>query len=115
MFDPSPYADNLAKLNAHEEAQLQERLSLARTEASKIAKKIAAADASILGIYLFGSTATGNVKSLNFDIDLAIEGGSSALAMEAAASSHFAVDIVDFAQLPSHIKERILLEGIKLL
>jgi hypothetical protein len=38
-----------------------------------------------------------------------------ALAMEAAASSLFAVDIVDFAQLPAHIKERILLEGIKLL
>lgn len=114
-FDPEPYASGLRRRNDRERAQIEERLAQAKIEAQRLARAILAADASVRAVYLFGSVAAGQPKHIDFDIDIALEGGDSYRAMDIVQSSPFDVDIVDLARIPEHVRMRILDSGIRFL
>ena len=113
-FDPAPYAQGLRRLNEIERREIKKRTALAKSEASRLATAIKAADQKIRAVYLFGSLAEGEPKHLDFDIDLALDGGDVYLAMDITTESTFDVDVVDLARLPSQIREDILQKGIRL-
>jgi predicted nucleotidyltransferase len=113
-FDPVPYALGLRKLNELERQEIKKRTALAKTEANRLAAAIKAADQKIRAVYLFGSLAEGEPKHLDFDIDLALDGGDVYLAMDATTESTFDVDVVDLARLPIQIRETILRKGVRL-
>lgn len=114
-FDPEPYASGLRLRNDRERAQIAERLAQARTEAQRLARAILSADASVRTVYLFGSVAAGQPGHIDFDIDIALEGGDSYKAMDIVQSSPFDVDIVNLARVPEHVRTRILDSGIRFL
>lgn len=51
---------------------------------------------------------------LDFDIDLALEGGDIYQAMDVAEGSEFPVDLVELRLLPPRMRERILAGGVVL-
>ena len=110
-FDPAPYAEGLRKLNEIEHRRINERILLANAEASRLAAAIKVADPQVRTVYLFGSLAEGEPSRLDFDIDLALDGGDIYLAMDTASDSAFDVDLVDLRRLPPNIRERILQRG----
>lgn len=83
------------KRNAEIRARILTRLRHAREEARRLAHAIGESDPTIRRVVLFGSVATGRVRTLDFDIDLAIEGGDVLQAWRIADASSFAVDVVD--------------------
>jgi predicted nucleotidyltransferase len=70
-MDPIPHEEIKKIIDAERErsrrgrARIERRLSDARTEA----------DPAVRRVILFGSVATGRVRSERFDVDLAVEGG----------------------------------------
>jgi predicted nucleotidyltransferase len=113
-FDPATYADGLRKLNEIECKQIEERIVVAKAEAVRLATAIKAADRQVHAIYLFGSLARSEPTRLDFDIDLAMDGGDVYLAMDIVADSAFDVDVVDLNRLPQHVREGILQRGVKI-
>lgn len=111
MFDPEIYAANIRKRNAEEIEAIKKRLALAKEEARMLSQKIYAQDSNVKTIYLFGSVATERVSSIDFDIDLAIEGGDIYKAMDIVESSNFKVDLVDFKKLPNRTQNLIKSTG----
>lgn len=114
-FDPEPYASGLRQRNDRERVLIAERLVHARAEAQRLARVIIAADPFVRAVYLFGSVAEGQPRHIDFDIDIALEGGDSYEAMDIVQTSPFAIDVVDLALVPAHVRERILNNGIRFL
>jgi predicted nucleotidyltransferase len=110
-FDAERYAAGLRRENERERERIAHEASRAREEAERLAKRIGAADPNVRSVYLFGSLASGNPRSLDFDIDLAIEGGDVFAAEEVAESAPFSVDVVALDRLPQATRERILATG----
>lgn len=106
-FNPAPYAENLIKLNEEEQKAIKTRVKDAREEAGRLAQRIKMADPSVRSVLLFGSVARGNPSTINFDIDLALDGGDVYKAMDSTEESPFSVDIVDLRLLPQSVCERI--------
>lgn len=101
-------------MNEAERRRIDERADAARAEAGRLARRILDSGRGGEAVYLFGSLAQGRPSSLDFDIDLALEGGDCARAMEVAADSPFRVDIVELEALPAHIRARVRETGIRL-
>lgn len=110
-FDPTPYAEGIRRLNAKEQREIDKRAGLAVSEAKRVAKLIGDSDVDIACIYLFGSLAEGKPKKLQFDIDLAFQGGNVYRAVEIAEESDFKIDVVQLDRLPKHIRERVKTRG----
>ena len=83
------------KRNAEARVRIAARLAHARSEALRLAQAFAEADPDVRRVLLFGSVAGGRVRTLDFDIDLAIEGGDVLQAWRIADESSYAVDVVD--------------------
>lgn len=113
-FDPERYAAGLRRENEREREQITRDASLAREEAERLARRIGAADPNVRSVYLFGSLASGEPRSIDFDIDLAIEGGDVFAAEEVAESASFPVDVVALDRLPKATRERVLATGRRL-
>ena len=113
-FDPSPYVEGLKRANEAERRAIDERTLRARDEARLLARRIGESDTAVRRIYLFGSLATGGPNRLDFDIDLACDGGDVYLAMEIAEGSEFSVDIVDLHLLPGHVRTQIERDAVLL-
>ncbi len=118
-FDPEPYAAGLRELNERERRRIAGRAARARDVAKRIATRIGESDSSVRTVYLFGSLAAGEPRRLDFDIDLAIEGGdvyAAEAVAEAATGGESAVacDIVSLERLPEHVRDRIHASGIVL-
>jgi predicted nucleotidyltransferase len=113
-FDPELYARAIRGRNEAERLFLAERRQQALAEAQRLARLIKQRVPGVERVILFGSVAEDNVKSADFDIDLAIVGGDSYRAEDVAAESPFKIDIADFARLPGHIRTRILERGMEL-
>ena len=113
-FDPEPYAAGLRAANEREGREIAARARDAIAESKRLAEAIGRADQEVRAVYLFGSLAKGLPTQPGFDIDLALQGGDTYRAMDAAADSDFEVDIVDLALLPAKVRETILLSGVKL-
>lgn len=114
IFDPEPYARRILKENEVLRRRIRERREEAILEAERLAKAIVAADPEVRRVFLFGSLAEGMPKNLNFDIDLAIDGGDLYLAMGITDDSPFKVDIVELESLPEHVRKRVLEKGREL-
>jgi len=93
---------------------MAERRRRAVSEAQGIADRIAYADPAVSRVYLFGSVAKQTVRSLSFDIDIAVEGGDVDTAMDVAESSSFRVDILDLDHAPEHLRSSVFQQGVLL-
>lgn len=118
-FDPEPYAAGLRALNDRERRRIARRAAQARKTAKRIATRIGESDSSVRAVYLFGSLAADEPRRLDFDIDLAIEGGdvyAAETVAEAATAEESAVpcDIVSLDRLPEHVRDRIHASGLVL-
>jgi predicted nucleotidyltransferase len=110
-FDPERYAAGLRRENEREVVAIRESARRARAEAHRLAAEIGASDAGVRVVYLFGSLTSGEPQHLDFDIDLALDGGDVYAADEIAESSPFEVDVVSLARLPEEKRNRIRESG----
>jgi predicted nucleotidyltransferase len=113
-FDPERYAAGLRRENEREAAAIRDSAQHARAEARRLATEIGSADAEVRTVYLFGSLAWGEPRHLDFDIDLALEGGDVYTAEEVAESCPFEVDVVSLERLPQETRNRIRESGVVL-
>ena len=60
---------------------------------------------------LFGSLARGEVKRIDFDIDLAIDSDRYLDLLDVALASQFKVDLIDLPNASSYIRSAIDREG----
>ena len=109
-FDAESYASFWRERNQAEKNRIHKRMGEAHKEARRIALKLIN-DAGVDKVALFGSLAEESIRNEQFDIDLAIWGGDRNKAEEIAEESTFKIDILEFEQLPPHIKKRIELRG----
>ncbi|HUX12532.1 MAG TPA: nucleotidyltransferase domain-containing protein [Spirochaetia bacterium] len=98
---------------AREEAELPVRVEKAWQEARELAQDFAR-DGMVRRVILFGSLAEDRVRSLSFDIDLAIEGGDLIHCILRAEKSSFKVDVVDLKTIPEAMREQIRRRGVVL-
>ncbi len=110
-FDPRPYIDGILRANSRERREIARRAKAARAEARRLARLIARSDESVRAVYLFGSLAAGEPNRLEFDIDLAVQGGDIYRAMERVEDSQFDVDLVDLDRVPDHVRQAIVERG----
>ena len=113
-FDPRPFA---AHFRARNEAELQAahtRADAALKEARRLALRIRQADPGVRAVILFGSLAEEGPRRLDFDIDLALDGGDVFKALDSTESSPFEVDVVRLDLLPEHVRARIRARGVLL-
>jgi predicted nucleotidyltransferase len=111
-FDPRPYIAYYKSKNEEEERLIRARAADALHEARRLAREIRAADPTVRAVILFGSLAEEGPRRLDFDIDLALQGGDVFKAMDVTEGSPFDVDVVDFERLPEHIRTRIRTRGV---
>lgn len=90
------------------------RLEKARQEARRLARRFVEEDPSTKVVVLYGSVATGEVRTESFDIDLAVDADEYLRLIAVAEESAFRVDVVDLRALPEDSRERILRRGIVL-
>ncbi|GAB1482758.1 hypothetical protein MASR2M78_15740 [Treponema sp.] len=114
-FDAQPYAQATKQRNEAERVQIAKRAVEATEEAKRLARAIKENDPDIKAVYLFGSLAQGTPSNLDFDIDLALDGGDTYKAMDISEESAFSVDLVQLNLVPAHLRKRILETGIELL
>ncbi len=110
-FDPERYAAGLREANRRERERIGERATQAREEAARLARAITDADPEVQAVYLFGSLAEGDPRHLDFDIDLAIDGGDVYAAEAVTEQSAYAVDVVALDRVPAHVRERVEQHG----
>ena len=111
-FDPRPIAAHFRARNEAELRQIHKRADAARKEAHRIARRIRQADPEVHAVILFGSLAEEGPRRLDFDIDLALDGGDVYKALDSAEGSPFDVDVVRLDRLPEHVRERIRSRGV---
>ena len=109
-FDAESYASFWQNQNEAEKMRIEERIREALDEASRIAACLIH-EAEVEKVVLFGSLAESSVKDEQFDIDLAVWGGNWFRAQEIGEKSSFNVDIVEYENLPPHLKKRIDTRG----
>ena len=114
-FDPSSYVTGIRRQNEREAHEICRRAAAARDEARELAGRVAAADPAVQRVYLFGSLAAGEPCRLDFDIDLAIDGGDVYRAMDVTERSTFQVDVVELRRIAPHIRRQIESGGILLI
>jgi predicted nucleotidyltransferase len=102
------------RLNAEARLRTQERLERARVEAKAVAERLAESDPTVTRVVLFGSVAAGRVRNENFDIDLAVEGGTLTSLWLLAEESEFSVDLVDLDSVSPAFREMVEKRGIEL-
>lgn len=90
------------------------RLAAARNEAERLAERMAKADPTLTAVVLFGSVASGSVRSDRFDIDLAVDADDYLHLRTIVEESAYVVDLVDLRSVSSAFRERILQTGIVL-
>jgi predicted nucleotidyltransferase len=88
-----------------------ERLAAARAEAERLAREFRVADQEIDRIVLFGSVATGEVGSREFDIDLAVRSARYLRLVAIGLDSDFRVDVVDLDGAREPIRRAIERDG----
>ncbi|MFP4377075.1 MAG: nucleotidyltransferase domain-containing protein [Spirochaetales bacterium] len=113
-FDPERYASGLKRQNKKEAERIAALAEEARNKAHELSTAIAQADPEVRAVYLFGSLAGEGPRHLNFDIDLAIDGGDVFAAEQATEDSDFSVDVVALDRLPPDTAARIRRSGLLL-
>jgi predicted nucleotidyltransferase len=117
-MDPIPHEEIKKIIDAERErsrrgrARIEKRLSDARTEAGRLAHRLAEADPAVRRVFLFGSVASGRVRSERFDIDLAVEGGDHLQLLRRAEESPFSVDLVDLDDVSEGFRRMVEERGV---
>lgn len=93
--------------------QIAERRELAWSEVGRLVEEFRALDPQLRRVVVFGSLATGRLKRVEFDIDMAVDSHRYLDLLGPALDSAFNVDLVDLAQARSHIREAILRDGVE--
>lgn len=110
-FDPKPYAEGWRLRNKEEAERIQSRAGMARREAEDLARRMCS-NCSVERVILFGSLAEKEAPLReDFDIDLAIIGGSWECARDIADESKFSIDLLEYERAPEHIRRRIDTRG----
>jgi predicted nucleotidyltransferase len=114
MIDYNDIALNLIKKDAREQKRLQQRIRYAHEEIKNLLAHFLEIDPDLQKVILFGSLAKGAVKSLRFDIDLAIRCTDDKFfsLVATALDSDFKVDIVDLNAVDNVFRAFILKDGI---
>lgn len=113
-FNPRPFVEHYKEQNRQELMVIGQRAEAARHEARALAERILQEDAEVRAVILFGSLAEGEPRRLDFDIDLALDGGDVFKALDAVEGSTFRVDIVRLDKVPQHLRSRITERGVLL-
>jgi len=110
-FDPKSYAEGWRRRNREEAERIRRSIGKARREAEELADRMRS-QCAVERVILFGSLARkeGPLRE-NFDIDLAIIGGSWECARDVADESEFSVDLLEYERAPGHIRRRIDTSG----
>ena len=111
-FDPEPYIRFHLSENTLETRAIAERVQKAQDEARRLAQILLSQVPGLQSVILFGSTARGDPSHLDFDIDLALDGGDDSLALDLVNDSAFEVDLVVLKNLPPHFSDLIQTSGI---
>ena len=111
-FDPRPFAEHYRASNEAELRAIAERADAALEEARQLAQRIRQADPGVRAVILFGSLAEEGPRRLDFDIDLALDGGDVYKALDSTESSPFEVDVVQLDRLPEHVRARVRARGV---
>lgn len=112
-FDPVPYQRFYRSENARQEARISKRLAEAREEARRLARRLHSVP-GVKAVWFFGSAARNDVRSADFDLDLAVDGGDLFRALDLVDDSTFAVDLVSLERLPEATRTLIVENGIRL-
>ena len=112
-FDPAPYIRHYVEENERTARQLKLRLEVAVREAERLAQKLKSLT-GVRAIWFFGSAARGDPHELEFDLDLAMDGGDLYAGLDLVAESEFSVDLVSLSQLPERFREQIASQGRRL-
>jgi len=105
-FDPLASAEYWNRRNHRDAELLQAKVSRAWNEVERLARDLRE-KAGVSRVILFGSLAEGTVRSEQFDLDLAYEGGDDRQCLRVAETSSFSVDLVDYQSLPAHVRQRV--------
>jgi len=107
---------NLRKREAKAQRALEERVKAAEREIETLLAQFLAIDPGLQQVILFGSLAKKTVRSINFDIDLAVRCSPDKFLrlVGAAFNSEFAVDVVDLDTVNQALRQFILSDGIVL-
>ena len=98
-------AENARNRAARE--RIGRRLEEARAEARRLAEDMGRADAEVKRVILFGSVASGKVRTETFDIDLGVVGGDLMELMRITEESAFGVDLVDLETVSSGFRRMV--------
>jgi predicted nucleotidyltransferase len=106
-------ARNLIKKETREQKRIERRLKSAQEELRNLLAGFLEIDPGLRKVILFGSLARGSVKSVDFDIDLAVQcSGDKFLRLVASTlDSNFKVDVVDLDTVDDTFCYFILKEG----
>ena len=115
-IDYDKIARNLIKKDAGEQKLLQQRIKCADDEIKKLLARFLEIDPRLQKVVLFGSLAKGSVKSLKFDIDLAVQCTNDKFysLVATALDSDFKVDVLDLDAMDNEFRTLILKDGIVL-
>ena len=105
---------NLIKREAREQKQIEQRLKAAQRVITELVTDFLEIDPTLQKVILFGSLAKNRVRSVNFDIDLAVQGSQDKFLSLVACTldREFKVDIVDLNSVNPTWREFIQREGV---
>ena len=114
--DLSPYVETIRRRMKLEEAAKKKQIERAHLEVERLVSDFQELDPAIRKIVLFGSLASGNVRSRDFDIDIAVDCSPDRYLhlVSRGLNSPFRVDVVELASVADYIRDAIDKSGVVL-
>lgn len=100
-------ATAIRRKNEIADQQTRSRIDQAEAEIDRLRKRFLDIDPDMEAMILFGSLATQSVRSIDFDVDIAVKSQHYLKLLAEALNSPFKVDLVDLDTIDKHIKQRI--------
>lgn len=109
----APYVNHFRRKMRQEAIRRRVRIEAAQIELRKLVRDFVRIDPGIRTIVLFGSLATGRVRSEHFDIDLAVDCTPEAYLklVSRALDSRFDVDVIEMRTAPGWLGSTIERDG----
>jgi predicted nucleotidyltransferase len=105
------FADRTQQAEAVRTRQIALRRTASLEQIERLVTQFRSADPEIRSIILFGSLASGFLRSPHFDIDLAVDSDHYWDLLGIAMDQPIPVDLADLPRISEHIRSRILAEG----
>ena len=107
-------ANRLKEKDLLEKSKLKERIKAARKEVESLKHTFLQKDPELEKLYLFGSLGRDRIKTINFDIDLAVKSTKYMDLLILIEDSRFKIDLIDLNNVREAVKNSILSEGVLL-